>query len=150
MSTVSPRPAVRHHGQVPAASFGPRVPSGSRVPPGWPVEVRPPGSEDWELGAVGWLLDLCPPDYRGYPVLTRHPVALARLAALHVEGSSYAVRRALATTLADMSDVLPPPAMRQVLVALETEAPRLRAAARGVALVEDALLRQARARGLPD
>ena len=50
------------------------------LPPGWPPAVRPPGSPDWERTAVEWLLDLCPADYRGYPVLRRHPLALAALA----------------------------------------------------------------------
>jgi hypothetical protein len=34
---------------------------------------------------MGWLLDLCPPEYRSYPALRRHPVVLARFAVLHVE-----------------------------------------------------------------
>jgi len=27
------------------------------VPRGWPTEVSPPGSDDWEAIAAAWLLD---------------------------------------------------------------------------------------------
>ena len=30
------------------------------VPTGWPDEVSPPGTPDWEAPAVAWLLDLVP------------------------------------------------------------------------------------------
>ena len=43
--------------------------------------------------AVNWLLDICPPEFRGYPVLRRHEVVLARFAVLHVEACQAAVRR---------------------------------------------------------
>ena len=57
-----------------------RVTSPLYVPPGWPSRVRPPGAPDWEVTAVEFLLDCCPSDYRGYPVLRRHPAVLARFA----------------------------------------------------------------------
>jgi hypothetical protein len=44
------------------------------TPPGWPREVRPPDAPGWEHTAAAWLLDLCPPEYRGYPALRRHLV----------------------------------------------------------------------------
>src|SRR3954462_10783400 len=65
------------------------------APPGWPHEVRPPDAPDWERTAVNWLLDLCPPEYRGYPALRRHVVVLARFAVLHVEACHAAVKRGL-------------------------------------------------------
>ncbi|MFZ0531016.1 MAG: hypothetical protein WAL91_10840, partial [Propionicimonas sp.] len=55
------------------------------APPGWPDRVRPPEAPDWERTAVAFLFDCCPADYRGYPVLRRHPVVLARFAAQFVE-----------------------------------------------------------------
>ena len=60
-------------------------------PPGWPRQVRPPDAPDWERTACNWLLDQCPPDYRAYPALRRHPVVLARFAVLHVEACQAAV-----------------------------------------------------------
>ncbi len=109
------------------------------VPPGWPVQVRPAGTPQWERSAVAWLLDLCPPDYRGHAVLQRHPVALARLAALHVEAGVHAGRRALATARSDLADDLTPGAMTELLEAVEAEEARLVAARRAVGLVEEAL-----------
>jgi hypothetical protein len=102
--------------------------------------VPPPGAPDWQRAAVGWLLDLCPPDYRGYPVLARHPQALARLTALHVAAATEGCRRALSTSRADLGPTLPPPALGEVLAALEAEQVRLLAAERAVGLVEQALL----------
>ena len=63
----------------------------SRLAPG----CRPPDAPRWELTAEAWLLDLCPPEYRGYPTLRRHVVVLARFAVLHVEGCQVACRRGL-------------------------------------------------------
>jgi len=75
------------------------------APPGWPRAVRPPGAPGWEHTAVAWLLDICPPEYRSYPVLRRHDVVLARFAVLHVEASQAAVRRGLSEARADLRDV---------------------------------------------
>ena len=61
------------------------------VPPGWPERVRPPGAPGWEVTAGAWLLDICPPEYRSYPVLRHHVAVLARFAALHIKGAQMAV-----------------------------------------------------------
>jgi hypothetical protein len=50
------------------------------LPAGWPAGVHPPDSEEFESTAVGWLLDVVPPDYRLHGVLRRYPVALAVVA----------------------------------------------------------------------
>src|SRR6478735_8198433 len=65
------------------------------APPGWPAPVRPPGAPDWETTATAWLLDLCPPEYRTYPAVRRHPVVLARFAVLYVEACQAAVNKGL-------------------------------------------------------
>ena len=75
------------------------------APPGWPREVRPPDAPDWERTAVNWLLDLCPPEYRGYPALRRHVVVLARFTVLHVEACQAAVKRGLSEARAELRDV---------------------------------------------
>jgi hypothetical protein len=113
--------------------------SGATVPAGWPAEVRPPGAPGWERSAAGWLLDLCPPDYRGYAVVTRQPVVLAWLAGHHLEGQLQATRRALATARTDLSGSVSPPALRETLEAVEEELARVVAAQRAVGLVAQAL-----------
>jgi hypothetical protein len=109
------------------------------VPPGWPAQVRPPGVPGWERSAVGWLLDLCPPEYRGYPVLRRHEVVLARFALLHVEGCQAAVRRGLSESRAVLRDVADPDTVDRAVVAWQAEEARLQAERRAVGLVEEAL-----------
>jgi hypothetical protein len=115
------------------------VNAAARLPPGWPPTVRPPGAPGWERSAVAWLLDQCPPDFRGYPVLQRYPVALARLAGHHVDAGLQAGQRGLATFRAELADDLPATAMAWLLEALEAEQARLIAARRAIGLIEDAL-----------
>jgi hypothetical protein len=109
------------------------------APAGWPREVRPPGVPGWERSAVAWLLDLAPPDYRGYRVLTGHPVALAVVVGHHVLAQRTGARSALAGARRDLADAMPPPALDALLEALAQEEARLAAAHRGVGLVEQAL-----------
>lgn len=109
------------------------------VPPGWPAEVRPPGAPEWEESAVSWLLDLCPPDYRRYEVLRKHPVVLGRFAAHHVHAGVEAARRGLSTARAELRDAVPPEALNAAISAYEREGARLMALSRSVALVEEGL-----------
>ena len=109
------------------------------MPPGWPRQVRPPGAPDWERTAVGWLLDICPPEYRGYPVLRRHEVVLARFAVLHVEASQAAVRRGLSEARSVLREVSDPATIEAALETWHAEAARLAAERRAVGLVEEAL-----------
>jgi ABC-type nitrate/sulfonate/bicarbonate transport system substrate-binding protein len=108
------------------------------VPPGWPAEVPPPDAPEWERRAVGWLLDLCPPDYRSYDVLRRWPVLLARFATEHVEACRAAVAHGVANARPALRD-LPPEVVEEAVAAYETEAARLAKAARAVELVAAAL-----------
>ena len=80
----------------------------SVAPPGWPGEVRPPDSEEWEQSAQRWLLDISPPELRGYPVLRHHPVVLARFAAVHTDATLEASRRALGEVRTCLRDVVVP------------------------------------------
>ena len=108
-------------------------------PPGWPDRVPPAGTHGWQPAATAWLLDLCPAEYRGHPVLRRHPVALAWLAERHVEAQVEAMREAYRSVRVDLTEVLPAGTVEAILVCLEHEGLRLRAAQRGVALVREAL-----------
>lgn len=109
------------------------------VPPGWPDEVLPPQAADWELSAVAWLLDQCPPEYRAHDVLRAHPVVLARFARGHVEANVEAARQGIRTARADLRDVVPPDVIDAVLGAYDREGRRLAQVGRAVALVEAAL-----------
>ncbi len=77
-------------------------------PPGWPGRVRPPGAPDWEQTATEFLLDCCPADYRGYRLLRRHPVVLARFAAVFTEAQERACREGLAGVRVSLADVVEP------------------------------------------
>jgi hypothetical protein len=109
------------------------------APPGWPRPVRPPGAPGWERTAVNWLLDICPPEYRGYDVLRRHDVVLARFAVLHVEASQAAVRRGLSEARSALREVAGTDTVEAAVEVWQAEAARLLAERRAVGLVEEAL-----------
>lgn len=109
------------------------------VPPGWPEDVRPPGTPDWERSATAWLFDLCPADYRAHEVLRRHPVVLARFAAHHVRAGVAAARQGWATARDELRDLVDPETVAAALSAYEREGARLVRTTRAVDLVEEAL-----------
>ena len=117
----------------------------SRLPEGWPVEVPPPGSDDFESTAVAWLFDLVPADYRLHQVLRRYPVVLARMAHQHVDACLLAARDGYRTARHDLRQAVPQHGVEAVLEAYRHEGRRLAAAAKGVALVERALQERATA-----
>jgi hypothetical protein len=109
------------------------------IPPGWPAEVPPPGTPDWEQAASAWLMDLCPADFRGYPVLRRHALGLAWLAGQQVAAARQAMANALSRIRAELSDDLQPAVIDQMLQAVEQEQARLLSASRGIQLIEHSL-----------
>ena len=109
------------------------------APPGWPRQVRPPDAPDWERTAADWLLDLCPPDYRGYPALRRHLVVLARFALLHVESGQAACRRGLSEARSDLREVASLDVVEAAILTWQREEARLAAVRREVGLVEEAI-----------
>jgi hypothetical protein len=109
------------------------------MPPGWPAGVHPPGTDDFESTAVGWLLDVVPPDYRLHGVLRRYPVALATMARYHSRACVEGARQGYRTARTELAGVLPPHAIDTVLAAYRKEGARLAATARAVSLVERAL-----------
>ena len=112
---------------------------GAYIPPGWPAGVHPPGSEDFESTAVGWLLDVVPPDYRLHGVLRRYPVALATLARYHSKACVEGARQGYRAARTELAGALPPHAIDTVLAAYRKEGARLAATAEAVDLVERAL-----------
>lgn len=109
------------------------------VPPGWPAQVRPPGNPEWTRSATAWLFDLCPADYRAYDVLRNHPVVLARVAAHHLQAGIEAAKTGLSTARQELTDVVDVATVEAAVAAYEREGARLLAAARSLALVEEAL-----------
>jgi hypothetical protein len=101
--------------------------------------VPDPDSPEFGDRVVGWMLDLCPPDYRSHEVFRRYPVVLARLAALHADASLNAARSAYAGARRDLAGRVPPEAVADTLVALSKEGSRLAAQVREITLVEEAL-----------
>ncbi|WP_046468598.1 hypothetical protein [Allosalinactinospora lopnorensis] len=113
--------------------------SEQQLPAAWPAGVHPPGSESFERTAVGWLLDHVPADYRMHGVLSRHPVALSRLARQHVASSLEGARQGYRTARVELRDVLPPHAIDQVMDAYLTEGRRMASVLRAVEALDDAL-----------
>lgn len=109
------------------------------APPGWPRQVRPPDAPDWERTAQLWLLDQCPPDYRGYAALRKHLVVLARFTVLHVEASQAACRRGLSEARSDLREVAGLDVVEAAVQTWQTEEARLLGVRRAAGLVEEAL-----------
>ena len=109
------------------------------APPGWPPQVRPPDAPDWERTATNWLLDICPPEFRGYPTLRRQVVVLARFAVLHVEACQAAARRGLSEARSELRDVADVDTIEAAVQTWHAESARLLACRRAVGLVEEAL-----------
>lgn len=114
-----------------------RIGERSVAPPGWPPSVRPPDAPRWEDTAIGWLLDQCPPEYRQYDGLRRHPVVLARFTALHVEASIQAAQRGISEVRVSLREVLPTEAVEGAIGMWEREGARLLTVRRAVDLIEE-------------
>ena len=109
------------------------------TPPGWPERVRPPGAPDWEATAIAFLFDCCPADFRAYPVLRRHPLGLARLAAHFVEGQCRASQEGLAQIRARLLDYVSAEVVEAAAEAWLEQSAQLVRVRRAVALIEEAL-----------
>jgi hypothetical protein len=99
----------------------------------------PPGAPDWQVSATSWLFDCCPADYRGYPLLRRHPVVLARFAAVILDSEIRGMRGALSEARTSLREYVPDEVVDAAVRVLQTEEARLIRSRRGVALVEEAL-----------
>lgn len=109
------------------------------VPRGWPPEVLPPQVADWQASAINYLLDCCPPDFRAYPVLRRHPIVLAQFAAAVLEGQLRAGQHSLANARVSLRDHVAPHVVEEAVQTWHRELTRLRARRGAVGLIEEAL-----------
>lgn len=88
---------------------------------------------------MGWLLDQCPSDYRGYAAWRRHPLALAWLTVRHLDAQLAAMREGYRGIRVDIGEELGPEGVHDVLAALELEGARLVAARRAAGLLLEGL-----------
>lgn len=109
--------------------------------------MPPPGAPAWQERAVGWLLDHCPAEYRGYPEVRRRPLVLAWLAGYHVDGGLHAARQAYSQARAALGPQVGPEVVAETLAVLETEGARLLSLQREVRVVGAALAAGARRAG---
>lgn len=109
------------------------------APAGWPEAVRPPGSPDWEDGAVAFLFDCCPADFRAYPVLRRHPLVLARFAAQFVTGQVRVAQEGLASVRTSLQGLVGAEVVESAAQAWLEQSARLARTKRAIGLVEEAL-----------
>lgn len=109
------------------------------VPPGWPAVVRPPGAQGWVRSATAFLLDCCPPDYRGYPLLLRYPVVLARFAREFSSSQFAATQANLAGVRPDLAGWVETATVDAAVAVLQSEEARMVRQVRAVSLVEQAL-----------
>jgi hypothetical protein len=102
--------------------------------------VRPPGAPDWEATASAFLFDCCPPDFRAYPVLRRHPTVLARFAVVFVDAQREAAERGLEEVRTVLKGRVDPHVVGEAVDAWSEQEARLARTRRAVGLVEEALL----------
>jgi hypothetical protein len=113
----------------------------SHVPPGWPDSVPPPGTLHWEQKAVGWLLDVLPPNYRDPPAedIRQYPLALAAMARHHVRACWESARHGYRIARTELGPSLPPQAIPAVLTAYRSEGTRLAELGKAIRVIEPAL-----------
>jgi hypothetical protein len=109
------------------------------APVGWPSQLPPPGSSEWQERASAWLFDLCPGEYRSYELLRRHPVILARLAHAHINAAIVAAREGWTRARVELKELVDPATVDGAISMYEREGARLAALLREVSLVETAL-----------
>ncbi|MEU8434840.1 hypothetical protein AB0F18_18350 [Streptomyces sp. NPDC029216] len=109
--------------------------------PDWPLQVKAPGTHDWERTATRWLRDLLPARYGSYLTLTRHHALLARHVQLQLQHEMRAVRVALHTSRAELPTMgVAESVIENTIRMYAIELEQLGRLSRGARLVSEALL----------
>lgn len=114
------------------------------TPAGWPRDLPPPGTDEFDARVVSWLLDRGPGELRASQLRTL-PRALAAYVQHHVEGSLNGARAAYSRARTELLG-LTADELERTLRAVEAEGARLLQVQREVALVADELERSGRMR----
>jgi hypothetical protein len=109
------------------------------APPGWPVELPPPASDDFGDQVIGWLLDRGPLWLRQDETWRNQPQALVMVVAYHSEHVLSGLREAYSAARRELVDVLAAGDVDRVLIALEAAGAQAAESSRQVALVAEAL-----------
>lgn len=115
------------------------VVSDGYLPPQWPDRVPGLDHPQFEARARGFLLDLCPPEYRGYPELGRHLLLLVRLTARQLAAQRVGTENAAAALRADLTDFVGVDVVEDGLRILRAEQYRLEHQMAQVSVLEQAL-----------
>ncbi|GAA0319252.1 hypothetical protein GCM10010302_68020 [Streptomyces polychromogenes] len=109
--------------------------------PDWPLQVKAPGTHDWERSATRWLRDLLPARYGSYLTLTRHHALLARHVQLQLQHEMRAVRVALHTSRAELPTMgVAESVIENTIRMYAIELEQLGRLSRGARLVSEALV----------
>lgn len=108
--------------------------------PDWPLQVKAPGTHDWERTASRWLRDLLPARYGSYLTLNRHHAILVRHVQLQLQHEIRAVRVALQTSRAELPTLgVAESVIENTIRMYAVELEQLSRLARGVRLVDEAM-----------
>ena len=110
------------------------------VPPGWPKDLPPAESGEFDERVVLWLLDRSPTDLRTSPLRTM-PLALCCVVGHSLEGLLLGIRSAYRSARTELADEITASDLLTLQRALEAEGARLAAVQREVTLVTSALRR---------
>ncbi len=108
------------------------------TPPGWPKDLPPTGTSEFDDRVVLWLLDRSPADLRT-STLRSMPLALCCVVAHSLEGLLAGIRNAYRSARTELADEISPSDLQTLQQALEAQGARIAAVRREVALVESAL-----------
>lgn len=109
------------------------------TPVGWPADLAPPAAARFGDDVTAWLLDRGPGEWRAHAVLRRHPRALSALLIAHLDTHLEGLRRHYGSVRREMSDVMPPADIPELLAAIEADGAQTAETLRQVRLVDEAL-----------